>query len=201
MTEQKLVWYPQDGYGILLPTDEYSYSKSYYNNYVKRESSPVGHALIKQRHEFVDRHVPLIGFMNNMVDVGVGAGGFSFAACCKGYDVCDEAVRMLKRNDKFHDLSSQPIEIACFWDSLEHILSPEPILANVSKHVFVSMPIYQSGEHVLTSKHYKPNEHIWYFTEKGLIKWMKNQGWSLVEKHRDEERHGREDIGSFYFTR
>jgi hypothetical protein len=201
MTDQKLVWYPQDGYGVLLPTEEYVYGDSYYNKYFTMESSPVGHALIKQRFNFVDRHVPVTGFMSNMIDVGVGAGGFVFAAHCMGYDVCKKAVNMLKRNDRFHDLPSKPIETACFWDSLEHIVSPEAILANVNKHVFVSMPIYESGEHVLTSRHYRPNEHIWYFTEKGFIKWMKNQGWTLVEKNRDEERHGREDIGSFYFNR
>jgi hypothetical protein len=201
MMDQKLVWYPQDGYGVLLPTEEYVYGDSYYDKYVTMESSPVGHALIKQRFNFVDRHVPVTGFMSNMIDVGVGAGGFVFAAHCMGYDVCKKAVDMLKRNDRFHDLPSKPIETACFWDSLEHIVSPEAILANVNKHVFVSMPIYESGEHVLTSRHYRPNEHIWYFTEKGFIKWMKNQGWTLVEKNRDEERHGREDIGSFYFNR
>jgi len=201
MMDQKLVWYPQDGYGVLLPTEEYVYGDSYYDKYVTMESSPVGHALIKQRFNFVDRHVPVTGFMSNMIDVGVGAGGFVFAAHCMGYDVCKKAVNMLKRNDRFHDLPSKPIETACFWDSLEHIVSPEAILANVNKHVFVSMPIYESGEHVLTSRHYRPNEHIWYFTEKGFIKWMKNQGWTLVEKNRDEERHGREDIGSFYFNR
>jgi hypothetical protein len=54
---------------------------------------------------------------------------------------------------------------------------------------------------VLRSKHFRPQEHIWYFTREGLVNAMKACGFSLVAESDFETELGREDIGTFAFRR
>ncbi|MCY1314289.1 hypothetical protein D9M70_649130 [compost metagenome] len=63
------------------------------------------------------------------------------------------------------------------------------------------MPIYDSQAHCLQSKHYKPGEHIHYFTLNGFITWCQRQGFELVEINQVESELGREGITSFAFRR
>jgi hypothetical protein len=37
-----------------------------------------------------------------------------------------------------------PVDVACFWDSLEHIHNPTPLLQNVRRWVFTSLPIFRN---------------------------------------------------------
>ncbi|MCW1937514.1 hypothetical protein OMD46_16425 [Pseudomonas sp. MDMC_285] len=78
---------------------------------------------------------------------------------------------------------------------------PEKLLDHVGEWLFVSMPIYEGQAHCLQSKHYKPGEHIWYWTLPGLIGWMERQGFALVEMNQSESELGREGITSFAFRR
>jgi len=89
-----------------------------------------------------------------------------------------------------------------FWDSLEHIPSPKDLLMRVKKQtVFVSIPIINNILFVRTSKHYKPNEHFWYFTKEGFINYMDGQGFSCEDHNTMETDAGREDIDTFVFRR
>ena len=65
----------------------------------------------------------------------------------------------------------------------------------------MSIPIFEDGEHVLRSKHYRKDEHVWYFTARGLINVFADCGFDLVDMSRIETDIGREDIGSFAFKR
>lgn len=87
------------------------------------------------------------------------------------------------------------------WDSLEHIADPAALLARVRQWLFVSMPIYRDREHCLASKHFKPGEHIWYFTDAGFIRWASGLGFDLRERNRIESSIGREDVVSYSFRR
>ena len=87
------------------------------------------------------------------------------------------------------------------WDVLEHIPDFQALLANVREWVFVSIPIFRDAEHVLRSKHFKPEEHCWYFTRDGLVLAMKQCGFGLISASAIETDLGREDIGTFAFRR
>jgi hypothetical protein len=65
----------------------------------------------------------------------------------------------------------------------------------------VSCPIYENSEHILRSKHFRKDEHCWYWTEQGLITFMRHYGFEVVESNRMESDIGREDIGTFVFKR
>jgi hypothetical protein len=88
-----------------------------------------------------------------------------------------------------------------FWDSLEHIPDPKPLLDLITDYAFVSTPIYKNLHTLKTSKHYKPNEHVWYFTRDGIIQFMKAHGFQLLETSDVETQLGREAIESFVFAR
>lgn len=191
----ELIWWPHKGYGFQAPNQPHPYDDKYFAHCQAQERTKVGRKLLLSRLDFLGGHG------KRVVDVGVGGGSFCELADCSGFDINPNAVTWLKSVNRFHDLERNECEIACFWDSLEHILSPEVLIKNVKREVFISMPIYESAEHVIKSKHYKPNEHLWYFTENGLIRWMNERGFYLVERNRDEERFGREDIGSYRFCR
>lgn len=197
-TENQLVWWPELGYGFRAPDTAFPYDDNYFAKKQAREATEVGKLLVQRRCIFLERS----GCGSKaVVDVGIGAGTFVKAFECYGYDVNPRAIELLKTLGRWHDLSREPFAVACFWDSLEHMMSPEAILKNVRNEAFISIPIHENGEAAARSKHFRPNEHLWHFTEWGLIEWMAKQGFELYERNRDEERYGRESIGSYRFGR
>ena len=67
--------------------------------------------------------------------------------------------------------------------------------------LFMSLPVFNDVDHVLRSKHFKPDEHFWYFTRDGLVAAMLMCGFKLVAESDVESELGREDIGTFAFRR
>ena len=63
------------------------------------------------------------------------------------------------------------------------------------------MPIYRDQAHCLASKHFKPGEHLHYWTREGLLLWMGRLGFVCIEHNDAESRIGREGIESFAFRR
>jgi len=75
------------------------------------------------------------------------------------------------------------------------------MLQGAKEFVFVSCPIYDDVEHVLRSKHFKPDEHCWYWTIKGLTTFMRIFGFEVQEINWMETEIGRESIATFVFKR
>jgi hypothetical protein len=87
------------------------------------------------------------------------------------------------------------------WDVLEHMHDFRPLLANVQQWLFLAVPIFRDAEHVLRSKHYRKDEHCWYFTRHGLVSMLRDSGFELIADSDMEIYAGREDIGAFAFRR
>lgn len=182
----------------------FPYDDAYFDKYARYAETERGKAITNARLEFVAKY-----WEGQLIDVGIGCGDFVGArnaralrfgcdAATYGFDVCEKAVEWLKDQDCYLD---HAIEAVCFWDSLEHMEYPRTWLLDAGYWVFVSLPIFDGPEHALRSKHLRRDEHWWYFTESGFIRYMDDVGFSLVEKNRMEEAHGREDIGTFAFHR
>ena len=92
-----------------------------------------------------------------------------------------------------------------FWDSLEHIEYNNMIglLANIPKktYTFISIPIMKSIATLEDSKHYRPDEHLFYTTYDGFFMLMEDNGFEFIETGRGEIEAGREDIWSFVFRK
>ena len=191
-----LVWSEMLGMGW-YPVQESADQIGYFNHYRALAGTTIGQALTAQRVQFVSAF-----YQGPLVDIGVGSGAFVEARpLTRGYDVDPQAIEWLKRVELWVDPYVNEVAAACFWDSLEHIHEPRKIIDRVRHWAFVSMPIYRSLAHLMRSKHFKPREHVWYWTMHGFIEWMRAAGFRLMDTSAFESDLGREDIVTFAFNR
>jgi hypothetical protein len=195
-SEDGLIWDDDKGYGF-HPAKPMSYSGNYFAKYQALDNTAMGKALTGARTNLVSEYY----HGNDIIDIGIGGGRFCTEMQCYGYDVSQEAVHWLNSLGIYRDPYHRKTDVLTFWDSLEHIVCPSAIVQQAKRWAFVSMPIYQSMEHCLSSKHYKPSEHLHYWTDQGLIDWFAEQGFVCVDSNDQESKLGREGIHSYAFKR
>lgn len=186
------------GYQSIQPRN---YDDAYFHKYVAMGRSTFGVALNSLRVGLVSRYLALD---QQLIDIGVGDGAFIRARGGEtyGYDINPFARTILKGTGKWFDVSVvDSMESASFWDALEHIADPLEIIQKVAAYCFVSIPIFRDRHHILTSKHYRPDEHYWYFTRAGIISWFWDAGFVCQEMNGMETMLGREDIDTFVFVK
>lgn len=194
-----VLWDDERGIGHMPGDGRRIYDAAYFEKYVGYARTPLGSALNAARLDFVARHysssLPL-------VDIGIGCGQFvESRKNTFGYDVNPSAIRWLIDRGCWWDPWAYRPEAVSMWDSLEHMDDPAGFLARVNRYVFVSLPIFDGPDHVLRSKHFRPDEHLWYFTYLGLVRFMQIQGFHLIDESDMETKLGREDIHTFTFRR
>lgn len=193
-----LIWLPELGMGH-YPVARHNrpYDGDYFSRYQLLADTPTGHALTSARIELVARH-----YSGPLLDVGIGSGQFVGARPnTQGFDVNPAGIRWLMERGKWSYLYDCRHDALSFWDSLEHIDRPDIAVEQSARWVFVSVPVFDSGEQVLHSRHFRKTEHIWYWTHEGLVRWFAEQGFELAEHNQRESALGREGIGSYAFRR
>lgn len=192
--KDELRWNRDTGIGYYPVTDN-PYDVAYFEKYIKYENAEIGRNLNQARLKLVEKYK-----WNKLLDIGVGSGVFiRDLENAYGYDINPAAIKYLKSIGKYID--PEPVDMMTFWDSLEHIHEPQNLLNNATKYVIVSTPIYKDLEHIYKSKHFRPNEHCWYFTIQGMVTFMECYGFKCIEYNRIESDIGREDIGTFVFEK
>lgn len=188
----KFVWddHLQMGKSLAPPIE---YGSGYWEYYRELDNTEMAKHLTRARVDMVRKH-----WDGQVVDVGIGGGRFVTEMDCMGFDVCPDAIKWLIQGRRF---STPSVEAVTCWDSLEHMKDPVGFVSGITKWVFVSMPIYENKKHCLNSKHYKPGEHIWYWTHDGLVRWFRRCGFELIEYNDMESQIGREGILSYAFKR
>lgn len=178
------------------------YDESYFQCYVHLEDTEIANKINQCRTSITEK------YCNKIIDMGIGSGEFIKKSKIPvlGYDVNEVAIKWLKEKEIFVDpYENIPDDVdgLSFWDVLEHIPEPSVILSKVpsGKYVFISIPIFDDVLKVRQSKHYKPNEHLYYFSSMGMIVFMDIQGFDLVEISDGETRAGRESILTFVFKK
>ncbi|HBO3538609.1 TPA: methyltransferase domain-containing protein [Pseudomonas aeruginosa] len=189
-----LLWSEELGMGF-HPRPPMDYSGPYFEKYQALDATPMGAALTAARVDMVRRH-----FDGEVLDVGIGGGRFVIESGGNGFDVNEEAVQWLKSRNAYADPYKGVAAITC-WDSLEHVPDPEALVRSVGEWVFVSMPVYKDQADCLKSKHFKPGEHLHYWSVRGLIGWFAKMNFGCVEINERESDLGREGITSFAFRR
>ena len=194
--EMLLEWRGDHGYYPVHVNGQYG--KAYFEKYEGYARTPMGKALNDFRVDFVTRHFGL----QNLVDVGPGACTFVQETGALGYDINPYTNARLVQLGKYLDPAEPTkVEVMTFWDSLEHIPNPKEVLQRATRGVAVSIPIFTDVEHVKRSKHFRPDEHIWYYTHEGFIRFMEEAGFKLKTWCRTESELGREDINTYAFER
>jgi Methyltransferase domain len=191
--ERQMGYYPVRGNGLI-------YDRAYFEKYCTYAQTDLGRQITAARLSLVDRFLP----HGALLDIGIGSGAFVEArnrgAPTFGFDVNPAGVAWLMEKDLYRDPLEGDVPGMSFWDSLEHLQEPELCLTKTT-WAFMTLPIFTGPDHVLASKHFRRDEHIWYFTRDGLIGWMKAQGFQCREHNTMESLLGREDVHTFVFER
>ena len=191
-------------HGIMYQTDmstSVDYAKDYYEKYISYEKTEIATKLNEGRTKITEK------YCNNLLDIGIGSGEFikESKIPAYGFDINEIAVKWLKEIGLYVDPYNKMPDVGglTFWDSLEHIPNPNALLSLVKskQYVFISIPIFDNLFNLKKSKHYRPNEHYYYFTANGIVKYMKDSGFSVVEIDDFEIKSGREDIMTFVFQK
>lgn len=196
----RLQW--REGIGFLEPSPNGHppvYDEDYWEKYVRYADSDLGKQILSHRLGLVDRYAG-----DGMVaDIGIGCGAFVEARGGQtyGYDVNPQAVQWLVERKRWINPTRVLVSAATFWDSLEHLRGPDAILQNVTDWAIISMPVFRDRDHCLSSKHFRPDEHVWYFTLDGLDRFMGGRGFRQVHHDTTESDLGREDIHSIVYWR
>ncbi|WP_353613948.1 methyltransferase domain-containing protein [Mangrovibacter phragmitis] len=192
-----LVWLPELGMGRFPVPNYRPYDAAYFERYRQMADTEMGKTLTAARIALVGRH-----YNGPVVDVGIGAGQFVEARPnTKGYDVNPAGIDWLKSRSMWADIYADRYPALTFWDSLEHIDRPDVAVEKAEQWIFVSVPIFDGAEHILRSRHYRRDEHIWYWTHEGICGWFLEQGFTLVEHNTAESELGRDGIASYAFRR
>lgn len=197
-----LVWDDELGMGY-LPSNlsEHVYDKSYWDNYQKLKSTDIGKRLTKAR---IDLCKSVGVNPATCIDIGIGNGQFVEEFGCIGSDINPHAIEWLKSIGKYGEVHDDYGFIwYTLWDVIEHIEPNifEGMLKYNHRGVVLSTPIYSSFEDCISSKHFKPGEHILYFTTHGIIRYMEKFGYKCIKMTTDETKVGRHNIGSFVFIK
>ncbi len=181
-----------------------AYDSRYLANYDAYAVGPIADALNKGRCAMLARHV---GAGGSVLDIGAASGQFvrlarSYGFLASGFDVIPEAVDRLRADGLYAD-DPAGFDAVTMWDSIEHMDAPEYWLCRVQDGavLIVATPIFADLQMVRESKHWKPGEHLYYWTAQGFVAWMAIYGFSLLETSTHETDAGRESIGAFAFRR
>lgn len=196
-----LVWLPEHGMGA-YPVQENPYDEAYWQKYEAYAATELGRQLNEARLRLLDRYAAV----GAVCDIGIGCGQFVAALRAAGrvafgWDVNPTAIEWLREREWLLDPYVGECRAMTFWDSIEHIPDVERILARVGKYVFVSLPIFSDARHVLASKHFRKDEHVYYWTRSGFLCWMAEHSFRCIEHNTMESLLGREDVHSFVFER
>ena len=177
------------------------YDDLYFEASIQNSLSKIAKPLYEFRAEIINKYVS-----GKVLDFGTGCGAFlAYRKNTVGYDICPKSIDYLKKEKLFFDFyrnGLEGIDGIAFFDVLEHIKNADLIFKRItSQYVFISLPIFRDKAHVLSSKHFKVNEHFWYFTLKSIYAFLEEQGFEIIEERRDETLIGREDITTFVAKR
>ena len=179
------------------------YDAAYYARYFDRRSTAIAIRINAAREALVRRHLPP---GTAIIDVGVGSGEFldtldAHGMTGYGYDINPVAQAMLSARGRFANPAAPPTDVAgwTFWDSIEHLTAPDEFLWHVrAGHcLFVALPTVRDWSTLKDWRHYRPHEHLFYWTTEGFADWLNAQGFEILEVNEEETAAGRLDITSF----
>lgn len=193
----ELCWFGDHGFYPVDPRGVYNLA--YFKKYEGYAQTPMGKKILEARLTLVEL---FLGPESPLVDVGIGSGQFVEARQgCRGYDVNPAGILWLRKRGLYVDPYRDDCANMTFWDSLEHMEDPAQVLLHCQELAFICLPIFEDREHVLCSRHFRPDEHFWYWTRAGFISYMGRQGFRQEFHGTPEVVLGREGIETFVFRR
>ena len=193
--------------------DETPITEDYSNKYLDKfkaykENACMNSAINEARCELVSIYAGL----EQVLDIGCGNMDFMALYHTKncpliyGYDVIPDTVKALQvlkaYVNPYHDYIGN-ISVITMFDVLEHIADIDALLDKMPalSYIITSIPIYESLDDIKDSPHYRPGEHIWYFTDAGIKSLMNCNDYKYIESTDIETDIGRQDIRTYVFRK
>lgn len=192
-----------DSHGIAYQKDlivTAQYDESYFDKCAGYEDGEIARHLNRGRIALVARHA---GQHSAVCDIGVGSCDFvKHRENTFGVDVNPAARRWLQEHGLWAYSFTQ-FAAYTFWDVIEHVPEPQLYLDNIAVGAcaFFSIPAFDALNKIRDSRHYRPGEHLYYWTVPGFKRWMERYGFHLLEMSTFESDAGRDSIVSFAFRR
>ena len=153
-----------------------SYDATYAHQY---DSRPVKE-MSDLRWDFIESslHLPK---GSRVLDIGYGNGAFLKRARAAGMDIYGIDLHTEDFGIPVVDFETElSFDLICFFDSIEHFPSFAPLRKLISRNVIVSIP--ETPDFILRAprqwRHYKPGEHLHYFSHDSLDLFMSKWGFS-----------------------
>ena len=184
--------------------DRVQYGDGYWQKVSAYENTDIARKVNAGRCALLMRHLPKEA---SVLDIGAGTGAFvrearAWGFAAKGCDAIPAANDRLRDAGLYADNPAGFDAVTC-WDVIEHLEEPAAILRNVrhGSYLFASIPVFEDLTRIRESRHYRPSEHLYYFSAPGFVRWMALYGYQLRERSSHEIEAGRESIGAFAFCR
>jgi len=169
------------------------YDLEYYENLLRIYSATAEEICRRRWQLLFDNVKPLV----RVLDYGSGVGWFR-AWRPPGVQVFSFDIGLYPQTG----VPLQLYDVVCFWDVLEHVRDfsdLEAVLA-LSNHVACTVPLV-SRKGLTGWKHFKPGEHLHYFTKDSLDALFHKYGFTKCIIFTDIECPPREDVYSLVYGR
>ena len=169
------------------------YDTAYYYNLLRIHAS-TAKLICGIRWDLLNKNIPGI---KTVLDYGCGVGFFK-AFGPAGIDVDTYDIMPVVQTG----ITKPRYDVLTMWDVLEHIpdfTDLELVLKSVD-YVAITLPVKPDGKEWNAWKHFKPGEHLHYYTTDLLCALFRIYGFEL-KIETDVECPPREDIRSYIFKR
>lgn len=198
-----LEWY--DGVGFLPLDISERPSVAEFRQACEKENNALYRSIVHRRIDMIQRNVFYSGQLR-CLDVGIGGGLFvremnrltNIETC--GLDMDYNALRWLKSNE--YESVQETYDILTFWDAFDMISEPSRYMKEYKpRYVTMSIPIYYSKEHIMSSPYFKSGKRFWFFSKSGLIDWMDDLDFSMISCSNEEDiKFGKNNYQTFMFV-
>lgn len=159
------------------------YDQNYYYNLLKIHTA-TAHDIVAKRYDFMVDNIKYLGDMNSdkqihVLDYGSGVGFMKALApkwaIVDTFDIMPVPTTGITRKE---------YDIITMYDVLEHIpdfQTVKPVL-QTGNHVVISVPVKPKDLPWAKYKHFKPGEHLHYFTDDLIEHVFETMGFKLIAK-------------------
>lgn len=160
--------------------EPFVYDNDYINHYVDLDETGQGKKMSKLRYDLMKNVIKKD--IKTILDVGCGSGAFIKYCEKQGIENVFGMDLVKTNNIIYKEDFNDEYDVITFYDSLEHFQSLDFLDTIKTKFLIISLPWcnYVSDDWFLTWKHRKENEHIWFFNDISLEKFMNSKGFYKI---------------------
>ena len=157
------------------------YDLEYHLKFVERANTELGKRIYQARWRLIEKHC--YGKFT-LLDYGCASGAFHRSGNngfeCYGFDINPSC--------GFTEMPSEAIDILTLWDVIEHLPAPIWVIKEWKpEFIFIATPNIDAAPNDIKAwKHYRPDEHLYYFNLKGLSAMLMALGYEILEHNFDE---------------